>query len=360
MDSRNTIDKKSYLIFSIICSIPAFIWYNLFFRSLSWCTYEQSRGVLLLIIVFVTVINFTLTLERERTYLSLLTMIVLPYGIYTWMSYSDKERVLVLISIIATVILVVVNVGLVIANRIIHKKSIEYILRKTLRDVVYLVRNWGSIISVVLMIFISVQVMKDDEVVAPIEPDVPSTEVSTDHKAQDYMDQIVKFGDGTWESLSEEERLILCALIVQIETRSLGMTETPGITVKNLEGTTLACYSNQNKLICIDRAHLMQEDGMLVLSSTCHEVRHYYQHRIVELYDSLDENEKSLAIFDEVRYIKNNYKDYISADEDEAGYWTQYIEGDAREYARLCVKFYEELICYHINSMEEGTAKWEE
>lgn len=361
MNSRNTLDKKSYLILTLLSGVSAGIWYfNLYFRPLSWCTLNQSRLIISLIFGLVMGVYLFLTMDKERTVISLVTTAVLPYGIYTCMSYMDKESISVLVCIIATVILVLINLGLVIANRLIHKETLEETLWKSAKDVLYLLRNWGSAASVVFMIFLSVQAMKDDGVVPAVQPDVPSTAVTTEHKAQEYLDKLVNFSEGRWENLSEEERIALCALVAQIETKSLGMTMTAGIIVKDLDENIAGTYSHQNRLISIDREYLMRASGMKLINVVCHEVRHQYQHEIVDFYDNLEDSKKDLAIFDEIRYIKENYENYITYQDDADGYANQYIEGDAREYARMCVNFYEDVIYYYIDSLQEETSEWEE
>ena len=77
-----------------------------------------------------------------------------------------------------------------------------------------------------------------------------------------------------------------------------------------------------------------------VLNTCLHEAFHSYQYRLIDAYNSTDEDVKSLRMYKRaVSYIEE-FSNYIDGNKDFNGYYEQLCETDARNYAEDAVEDY--------------------
>lgn len=91
------------------------------------------------------------------------------------------------------------------------------------------------------------------------------------------------------------------------------------------------------------------DDSEKVLNTVLHEIRHNFQHRMIDMYQSIeehiDEQYKDLQVFREIQEYRENFSDYCSGDENYDEYYRQVVEQDSREWAEKRIK---EFYIYYI------------
>ena len=104
------------------------------------------------------------------------------------------------------------------------------------------------------------------------------------------------------------------------------------------DSRTLGYYTSNNQTITIDLDHLTSGETDEVVMTLLHEIRHHWQHQIVEVYlaaeSSLTNEQRSMSPFREAKKIHENYQDYQESKYDGFdNYYNQFVEEDAREWS---------------------------
>lgn len=77
-----------------------------------------------------------------------------------------------------------------------------------------------------------------------------------------------------------------------------------------------------------------------MLTSVAHESYHAYQHRMVEVYKTTEEQEKKLLIFRKIEKYNKEMNNYKSGKVDYEAYYNQTMEADARAYGKERTRYY--------------------
>ena len=80
----------------------------------------------------------------------------------------------------------------------------------------------------------------------------------------------------------------------------------------SMEENTMGGYDHASRTVMLSLEHLAFDPSEELLNTICHEVRHAYQHYLVELYQSLKEQEQNLALFHEISDYAYEFDNYIS------------------------------------------------
>ena len=174
---------------------------------------------------------------------------------------------------------------------------------------------------------------------------VSKSEPLTEHNDTDsvdffqrYENSLIKLSPEIWKKLNIDNQLDLAQTIVNIESESLGI---PPVQVvadaqpKSLYGE----YSLTANNITINLSLLAKNDATEFVRTLCHEVRHSYQHYVVELIDWNDFNTAKLSLFSDARLWKTDF-DSTEITNDYDKYYNRNIEIDAREYSDARLEMY--------------------
>lgn len=163
------------------------------------------------------------------------------------------------------------------------------------------------------------------------------------------IDELTQLEPDRWSTLDEEQKLAVLQTVADIEADAYGLPDRLIVRTKNLSAGTWAEYAHYRRSVTIDTRHLREEQADEVLRSVLHECRHAYQHQLVSLYDSAEDQHKDLLIFREadVSAIKDSFDNYVEGDRDYEYYLSQRCEADARAWADERYVVYYEAIRSH-------------
>ena len=142
-----------------------------------------------------------------------------------------------------------------------------------------------------------------------------------------------------WAKLNVDEKLSGLQAIANVEGEYLGIPHELNVGASNLSEGTVGYYDDSNHEIVIDIDYLLYESSAKMVNAVAHEAYHAAQHRMIDLYDSVDDSTKELIFFKEVRAYKNEFTQYESGD-DFVAYYLQKCESSARAYAKEAVDRY--------------------
>ena len=127
--------------------------------------------------------------------------------------------------------------------------------------------------------------------------------------------------------------------VADIEANYLGIPEA-NVCADPLRETLLGSYNFSQNTVTLNLHQLSTQDAHTMLLVICHEMYHAYQHRLVNLYDQVEEEYRELQLFSQTATYKEEFSNYVDAKEDYDGYATQLCEQKSNEYARIAVKEY--------------------
>lgn len=169
----------------------------------------------------------------------------------------------------------------------------------------------------------------------------PTTREDKEWTINNNIDTVCLLDENEWSKLNEQEKLDMLGVIANIETRYLGINHELHVKSAVLEGDTLASYSDMDYEILIDIEHLRSSAASAVLNSLCHECYHSYQHQLVELYNSIDDEYKNMLVFQYVDIYAEEFNNYNDSSEFSEEYYNQTIEKMARRYsAKAVIDYY--------------------
>ena len=114
--------------------------------------------------------------------------------------------------------------------------------------------------------------------------------VSQEATIANNIDCLSRLNDSDWFSLSFEEKLDVLQAVANIECRYLGISHELNVVAKDMEqGTILGSYSDRTHTISVSVKSLMYDNPYELVDTICHEAYHAYQHCLVDMYNTCDE-----------------------------------------------------------------------
>ena len=328
---QNTLNFKEYILNTLFWNLVAYIWYrNVFFTSIKGCSVAKSHLILGGIILLVFVFNLLLSGGWGKNERSIVATILLAYGIYAFLTYSTyldlPFRRILLVAIVVSIL----YVSLIFFREIGNKKKKHKIIRARLKTGYIGVRNIAACASAAMIAIIFAKTFFVGGLVAPSIKAEPV--FGDEYSLAENIDEILKLQPEIWDTLSVEEKLNVCAVVVDMECRYLGLNEHLSIYASKLDEGTLGSYSDSSKTIQIDVDHLANDSSISVTNTVCHEVFHSAQHEYKNIWDRLEPSEKGLYFFMDVAEFSSELDNYIDGNDDYYGYKNQAIEESARRY----------------------------
>jgi len=153
--------------------------------------------------------------------------------------------------------------------------------------------------------------------------------VGSHYSIDDHMDEILLLQESKWKKLDTTEKLKVLNTVANIEASNMGISHIINLGTSKLDKQILGQYSNEKYTAYIDIDHLENDDVNDVLNSVCHEVRHCYQHLIVEEYESAAPESKNLMLYKDAIIYKQEFEHYGDLTKDIMRYYTLNCEVDA-------------------------------
>lgn len=150
-----------------------------------------------------------------------------------------------------------------------------------------------------------------------------------------------------WNELNSDEKACLLYEIGIREEQYLGIDNYASITMatEKMDVFTLAYYSDEDRIIRINVAHIQEDDAKENVKTILHEVFHAYQHYVVSTLDFSSDVVLNSYYFADAREWKKNMDNYVSGVADFDAYEAQKLEADARNYA-------DERVCVYLHDMD--------
>lgn len=152
-----------------------------------------------------------------------------------------------------------------------------------------------------------------------------------------------------FEEKSNQEKLDILQVICDYECLvNFGCPSAQVCAGTTWEEGVLGYYNNTTRTITINIDHLCNGETEDVLDTLLHEIRHHMQHRMVDLYCSVEphiqEEHRNMSPFREAVVFLNNFNDYHSSEDGYENYYGQAVEEDSREWAAARLRWYKSFI----------------
>ena len=92
-----------------------------------------------------------------------------------------------------------------------------------------------------------------------------------------------------FDNLSVEERMKILCVIAETEAEFLGINRKISIGVGSLDEISCAEFLPNTEKITIDSDYIENASAEDLVSTIIHEIRHFYQKRVAEVYEKIDE-----------------------------------------------------------------------
>ena len=156
-----------------------------------------------------------------------------------------------------------------------------------------------------------------------------------------YRNEIIALlQDDIWENMTNDDKLDTLQKIANMEQYYLGIPYEIQICADHMQENTLGCYAHAKHQIMINIDSLNSDSSWELLDTICHECYHSYQHCLVDLASSVDNDYKNLLAFRRAHHYAEEWLNYKDGSDNYEEYSEQYLESDAREYAEWAVDAY--------------------
>ena len=349
MKDKSTMSLGTYLFDCLFYMAIAMIWYkNLLFRCLPGRTCDESKTVLW-VMIGLSILICAFALNRSmRTGWTVTTALVVPFGLYTVLTYIRTVGNWMLIVLASAVTLSVIYTVLLMIRKIKNRKNKGKVIKHRLHRCCVASQSIAAIALLMVMGTIGAQGVFGDNILNSSISATASNQ-NVPQTIDNNIDTILLLQEEEWANLTTQEKLNILQTVANIEAHYLGLPNELNVGAANLGEYTLACYNDRTYTISIDLNHLENDSVYDVLDSCCHEAYHSYQHRLVDAYNAADENFKGLRIYRPAARYGLEFSNYTDGDYDFCSYYYQDCEMDARDYAEDAVCDYYNRIFEYLN-----------
>ena len=344
MTKRNTLTKGAFIFDHFVWGGMSLLWFNkTLFRVIEGTTFHQSRLLLFCGLAVSIILGIAITLENRRNYVSLLANLLIPYEAYTLAAYWHTSPILTRSLLAIALVLSIIYGVLVFEPKIKTPEKRNAIIQARLKRAFLGTR---TLVAGCLSVFLFVLWISSTFGILVFAPSAePSKTASGDVvKIENHIEVIQQLKEERWVTLSNKEKLNTLQLIADTEANRLGLPHElnviAGVLSENQSEKELASYNDRTHVITIDISHLETSPALEILNSVCHEARHSYQHALCKVYENLEEGQKDLALFKMIPAYEHDFSQYIEGKDAPIRYYYQWVEIDARSYARDAVDEY--------------------
>ncbi len=349
MKDKSTMSLGAYLFDCLFYTAFSMIWYkNLLFRCMPGRTYTESKTILWVMIGLSILICAYALNRRMRTGWTVTTALVVPFGLYTVLTYIKTVGNWMPIVLVSAVALVVIYSVFIMTRKFKNRRNKGKVIKRRLHRCCVASQSIVAIALLVVMGTIGAHGVFGDNI---LNSSISATanNQSVPQTISNNIDTILLLQEEEWANLTTQEKLDILQTVANIEAHYLGLPNELNVGTANLDENTLACYNDRTHTISIDLNHLENDSVYDVLNSCCHEAYHSYQHRLVDAYNAADENSRGLRIYKLAVQYGQEFNNYVDGDHDFCSYYYQDCEIDARDYAEDAVYDYYDRIYEYLN-----------
>lgn len=334
------------------------IWQYLFFtnycmavfRTIQGCSYTESKIILWSLIIVSAIL--CLVQKKYRTWTNMFVSTLLPLEIYTMLSFGPYFQVKSQTIMLAAGLSLAGYAFLMFDRKIKNTQIKGRIIKRRIGSYIYHSKVIVAVCLAFFMVPISGKlIMGKDLFEAKMV--LPAGTQENPHTIAANIDTVCKLQEDVWGTLSPQEKMEVLQTVANIEANYLGLKDGMKVVASSLESGVLGLYNSHNHQITVELNCLDTMSAHKVLDVICHEAYHGYEHRLVDLYNSLDEEERRLLLFTDAEDYRREFVNYTTG----VGYYSQKVEKHSRDYAEDAVKDYYDRIEKHLKetSVSDGS-----
>lgn len=337
MTNKNTLGKFEYLIYSTLFAAWFWVLYqNIFFRCLPSMTAATSRLILGIFAVITIGIGCGVTIRKRRNFVSVALNASCPFAVYWLVTYHKTYTVLSIVVVVMATLLAlayfVITIGMYIRAK--TKKACRTSVSKAVwtsflnaRTVAILCL--GIVFTTGIPALFGLPLLQGSTKATPGNTSVEEFSIDSE------IETLLVFGDGTWERLTNTEKIDILQSVTNIESSFLGIPFELNVGAAALKDNVVGGYNDSTHSVLIDFDSLENDSAYDLLDTILHETRHAYQHSLISLYQIAAPEYKQLLVFKEVQQYDAEFSNYTHGSSDETfdDYYYQACEEDARSYA---------------------------
>ncbi|MDO5132497.1 MAG: WG repeat-containing protein [Eubacteriales bacterium] len=344
-----------YIIDHVFWAAIARLWYNsIFFKSLGDLSLRTSAGILLALLALFSITGMSLGIKRHRNKADLYVNVATGFGVYTVLAYLPIRKKLIVTVLAAAAVLSAAYAALVLCRAITNRQNAKKIIFRRIRMAAYGSRTILCVSMTVIMALIASNLFFGNRLFLPsVSPSAPSS--VQDQTIENNIETLVHLDDGTWETLTVQEKLDVLQTVANIEQRYLGIPHELNVGASNLPEDVAGSYRDITHEIQVDLDCLIHETPRLLVETITHEAYHAFEHRTVDAYREASKQMKPLRLYQDARHYEDEFMDYESGNDVESfwKYYFQACESDAREYASGAAESYFVAVARHLGTVPD-------
>ena len=336
MTNINKISLSNYRFLTVFSALTAmYIYRATIFRCLFLHTLGDSKIFLWFLWAICLAVTYLLTYKRRRNFFSVFSNTVIPFGIYTMITYDTHHPHIIFIVQIALILGCGIYAMLHVLTDIPDESELSKVIKRRFFHFLGGAKSIASVCLSVLVIYVSALYFFDSPSLVPaVKPAVTVQENKTEYLNKN-LPVISNIDSSVWSSLSLEDRTDTLQTLANVTASQLGISHEIIVRVASL-GMTYGCYDFNRHTVTINKDIVENNDPRKCVETVCHETRHAFQHDVADAYLSLDKEYQQLEIFNTVRQYYENLDDYKNvASNGFEEYETQLVERDCRAYSEV-------------------------
>ena len=143
-----------------------------------------------------------------------------------------------------------------------------------------------------------------------------------------------------WNTMNRQEKLNCTQTIINIESNKLSIHDAPSVVCSMLDGNINGQYLYKQNIIQINRQVLETTDTYKIVKIILHEIRHMYQHMIIDEYKMTTEKKEEFHLEKYAKKLEKALEKYDVDTIEYDNYYYSFLEVDARNYANATIGYY--------------------
>lgn len=341
----NSISKLKFLeAMSIYSAAMAFLYRIASFTGIYGLTSAQSKFIYWALVLTLIPLGTYITFDKRRNPISIGVNIALPFEIYTILATYKYIPSVYKIVLTVAMSLSVLYFGLVVFQKIKHKRYAKEIVQNRVKHALFGARTVIAVVLLCVTVPISLKcALGQGLLVSGVETKVEENDDTWTLK--NNIETVAMLHEDNWQTMSLKERADVLTVCKNIELNYLGIyNKEIHLEVGDLEDGVLGIHNPNEDTIVIDIVHLETDDSKEVLNTLLHECKHAYDWECVKAYNQLGDDYKNLYLFTNVAKYDEEFRTPIDVDENFEEYYAQLIEVSARGYSERVVEEYFDMI----------------
>lgn len=312
----------SEFVFSVVWKfVIGFIWYkNLLFRVLPCHDFYESLKILFMLSL-ASILIYLLLFWRWKNSWTATSCFVLPFGAYTAITYATTSATFIHAVLTSAFFAATGYSVLLLTRKIKNKRKVRFKIYKN--RILRCVYSFSCILTVAMLSFMVGIGCKGHFGIGLVASTVEAESFipeASDDTLEANMTSMLNRIPSRWQELDTQRKIDVLQTVCNVEAHYLGLDDAVAVQGDNLSPYTLGVYSDTLKLIQINLDHIENDLVDEVLSILLHEIHHSYEHRLADVYNSVNPESRNLRIFRDAAHYSQETSNYINPREDYFGY----------------------------------------